>query len=138
MEIELQIIEHYTELRGLFWEIMLYWTSVSFGLMAASHVAAPKLHTLVIFLITLLYAAFTVWMAMASFSNNEMVRGLLADLGELEPLQTNSAQSVLEIHDFIMHSAFSTGSLALVVLGTFLGTISFLWYSHVKGRRESA
>ena len=138
METELQIVYQYTEMRSIFWEFVLYWTSVSFGLMIASYVAGRSLPTLVIFLIMLLYIAFSVWIGFAFYSNSTMIAALIQDLQNLQPLQSLGAKSIVEVHLSAETSKIPTLTLFFSAGGTFFGTIAFLWYSHLRSVNDGA
>ena len=132
MEIELQIAAQYMELRTVFWNFVLYWTSVSFGLMVAAHVAARNMHMQIIVMITFLYVAFTVWLGYAFYSNTAMVYGFMEDLRAIGELESKGAASILLVHERAASSPFAAWSFLASAGGTFLGTITFLWYSHLK------
>ena len=137
MELELQITYQYSELRALFWNFVLYWTSVSFGLMAASHVAAPKLHTAIVAMICLIYISFSVWLGFVFFTHNTMVNGFLDDLRAMGELSSQGAKAILAAHEMSNQSKIPIITIFFASIGTFLGTNIFLWYSHLKGRANA-
>ena len=137
MENELQIAYQYSELRGIFWNFVLYWTSVSFGLMVAAHVAARSLHVIVIALITLLYISFTVWIGYAFYTNTVMITGFMDDLRLMGELESKGVAAILAVHEMTADSSIPAVTFLFAGGGTFLGTLAFLWYSHFRRERNA-
>jgi hypothetical protein len=137
MDSELQIAYQYSELRSIFWNFVLYWTSVSFGLMIAAHVAAKNLHTIVIALITLLYVSFSVWMGFAMFTNSTIISGFMSDLKSMGELKSHGVAAILAVHEMSDKSSIPATTFLFAAGGTFTGTIMFLWYSHLRKERNA-
>ena len=116
---------------------MLYWTSVSFGLMVASHVAARSLHFIVIALITLLYISFTVWIGYAFYTNTVMINGFMDDLRSMGELESQGVTAILAVHEMTADSSVPAVTFLFAGGGTFLGTLTFLWYSHFRRERNA-
>ena len=116
---------------------MLYWTSVSFGLMVTAHVAARSLHTIVIALITLLYISFTVWIGYAFQTNTTMINGFMADLRSMGELESQGVAAILSVHEMSADSSIPAVTFLFAGGGTFVGTVSFLWYSHFRRERDA-
>jgi hypothetical protein len=132
METELLIAYQYSEFRGLFWTFVLYWSSVPFGLMAASHVAARSLHLAIIAMIMLLYISFSVWMGYVLATNAMIVAGFVEDIRAIEELESQGVASILAVHDMAFHSKVPKLTFVFALGGTLFSTVTFLWYSHFR------
>ena len=137
METELQVAYQISEFRGLFWNFLLYWTTVSFGLMVASHIAAKSLPTIVVSLIMFLYISFSVWVGYAFYTNTIMISGFMDDLKAMGELKSHGVAAVLAVHEMAESSKVAVYTLFFAIGGTFFGTIAFLWYSHLGQRRHA-
>ena len=87
---------------------------------------------MVIALITLLYISFTVWMGYAFHTNTVMINGFMADLGSMVDLESQGVAAILAVHEMAENASVSTITFLFAGGGTFIGTLSFLWYAHFR------
>jgi hypothetical protein len=105
--------------------------------MVASHVAAKSLHTTVVAMIMFLYISFSVWVGYAFYSNTLMISGFVADIKAIGELQSHGVAAILAVHEMASNSIVAVSTLFFAVGGTFFGTITFLWYSHLGQRKHA-
>ncbi|MDN4501903.1 hypothetical protein QX776_05795 [Alteromonadaceae bacterium BrNp21-10] len=131
------IIELMNEYLNRTWSIMQFWASVSFGLIAVSHLAVKHLNVLMAIIISLLYSSFTLFVVSILSLNISVVNGFIQDLQNMLDAGTLVTQGALSVINN------DTGVLQMVAiftafLGTFFGTLFFLWYSYAKNNKLAA
>ena len=129
------IIDLMNEYLNRTWSIMQFWVSVSFGMIAVSHLAAKHLNWTMAVIISVLYSAFTVFVISILGVNERVVDGFMTDLAtkhEAGTLITKGALNVLQSDP----SGLQIMSITVAFMGTFFGTLLFLWYSFVKNRPQ--
>lgn len=133
MEYELQLIYQYTETASCVWSILAFWTSISFGLMAASYVAAKRLHTLIVVMITILYVSFTVYVGQRGNYASELLAAIQLDLTHI----SDKGALVFHSSEVVRTIGFDNLYARMSTFGTFAGTLIFLWYSHLKPGKDT-
>lgn len=114
------------------WSLLQFWASISFGLIAVSHFANKHLNLAMILTLTVLYLAFTGFIASIIGLNEHVVEGFLEELANKATL-SKGAQNLIT-------SAPGGGKMIFIFtafFGTFLGVICFLWYSYWLVIKES-
>lgn len=130
------IIELMNEYLNRTWSIMQFWVSVSFGLIAVSHLAVKHLHLVMAVVVSILYSAFTIFVISILGLNSEVVSGFIADLAamnEAGTLMTKGALRVVQNDP----GRLQVMSIVIAFMGTFFGTLFFMWYSYSKNRAQS-
>ena len=92
---------------------------------------------MVIALISLLYISFTVWIGYAFHTNTIMINGFMADLRSMGGLESQGAAAILAVHEMAEDSRIPTITFLFAGGGTFIGTLTFLWYSHFSQARNA-
>ncbi|MGC5198187.1 hypothetical protein, partial [Aphanothece microscopica] len=104
-----------------YWNIIQWWGSVSFGLIAVAHFAAEKLNVYLLLLLVMLYSLFTGWVALDYFFNVQILSGFNADLAEFGGLAHHGSRALLESKTVYKGVALQNIAVAI----TFCGSISY-------------
>lgn len=129
---EFQILYLHSELVARLWTIVIWWASVSFGLLALAHFASEKLNLLSLIFLVILYVTVSVFV----FNIQSIIFSTQATMfAELRSL--NSAGKLSLIGQQAMQG---TGKITYILhysaqLGTFIGCIAYLVYSFKKTHR---
>lgn len=118
------------------WGVMQFWASVSFGLMAVSHISAKHLNMMMVVVISILYVMFSLFVLNILKMSGAVVGGYIADLQALattESLRTLGA-------DMVIKTRPNSGQM-MVIMFTYFGTFStsllFLWGAFFLAKREN-
>ena len=121
------------------WSIVQYWTSVTFGLFIAAHIAAARVHVFVLASFLILYVIFSVSSAQMFLFDIEMYRACvlqlkaLADSGETLSL---IGQTAIEQAPALKSDSYGILFRRLGLGGTFFAAIVYPIYCHRTGRRK--
>lgn len=130
---EYEIVYLTSEYVNRTWEVMQFWASVSFGIIALSHLGARYLNLVMTLIVSLLYIGFTLFVVNILRVNGEVVSGFLLDL------QSKTASAGLsEGTQAIVDTAPNNLQMAAIVvtfIGFFLGSLFFLWFSYLRARK---
>ena len=116
------------------WSVIQYWTGVSFGLIAVSHLAGKHLGYGMTSILSILYFGFSFFVFSILGVNETISNGYIADLvalAEQRPL-TTGVQYVLDTRPGIAETIAIRGAF----VGTFFGALFFLWFSSIKNKRK--
>jgi hypothetical protein len=80
---EYEILYLLSETFDRVWELIQYWSSVSFGYLILAYVAAPRLNLILIVVLSILYAAFSVQMFELLLTHNGFNLAYIESLNEL-------------------------------------------------------
>ncbi len=134
---EYEIASMISEYANRMWQIIQFWSSVSFGLIAICYLAQNRLSLLINSVITILYIAFSIFVFSMQAMNESVIAGFLQDLQvmiEQGGLQSSGAAAILS-------SKPSLGQILIIrfaSIGTFIGTLFFLWYTYWKFKTQKA
>ncbi len=116
------------------WQLLQFWASVSFGLLAVSYLAAKHLNLAMAVVLTLLYCSFTLFIMTMLGLNGEVVDGFITDLAALDSTDKGSALTSQGAQKIVTTSPGPL-PMALIVsafFGTFVSTLYFLWRSFLS------
>ena len=126
-----QLIAH----ADILWSQTQYWTSVSFGILIASHLAAKHLNWFVLATFIFIYTMFTVVVGQVLVLQIDNIAAIGADLEALQQQGgelSNIARSVMENSPVINDNAIVRSMRRFMSLGMFLLTIGYACYCKVK------
>ena len=133
---EIAIVELINNQFGYAWSLIQWWGSVSFGLIAMSHVARKQLNFYIVIVVPALYSAYTIysflgiWLMIRKSVGYQLVLIELADSGNL----STGGLMTLGAHQRI---GSLVGPLMLIfIAGTFISTVLYLIYSYRKELRS--
>ncbi len=115
------------------WNIMQFWSSISFGLIIVAYIAAAKLNWPIIVIITCIYIVFSLFILNMLKINGGMSDSYIMDLQHIidtGKILSNGAQSLIDVNS-------QDNKLVLIIsafAGTFFSAIFFLWYSYFSKR----
>lgn len=128
-EIAALISEHVDRI----WDVMQYWSSISFGLIALCHVAEKKITLPVCIILSILYITFSMFSYNIQALNDTIINSYMNDLSVLlaqEKLMTTGAQAIITTDPTELQML----TIRFVSIGTFISSLFFLWYSYFKNR----
>ena len=125
------MIEHVNRI----WDVMQFWASISFGLIALCHVAAKRLTVTICLILSMLYISFSIFSFNIQVMNDIIINSYMNDLSILlaqEKLSTTGAQALINTDPTELEML----AIRFVSIGTFLSSLFFLWYSYFKNRNK--
>ncbi len=131
---EFEIVLMINEYTNRIWTIMQFWSSISFGLIIVAYAGSKKLSLSIVITITCLYIAFSFFVFNILKINGGMNNGYIIDLQnmiELGEVLAHGSKNLIEVN-------VNQNNLLLIVpvyLGTFFGSLTFLWYSYFSSRK---
>lgn len=134
---EYEIVYLTSEYINRTWSVMQFWASVSFGLIALSHLGQRHLNFFATLIVSVLYLGFTLFVMNILRINGVVVSGFLNDLEALKGEDGSMGAGALAI----METAPGTLELAAIVTtfwGLFVGSLIFLWVSYIHFRKNNA
>lgn len=117
------------------WDVMQFWASISFGLMAASHVAAKHLNLLAAVVISVLYISFSIFVLNILKMNGIIVNGYIGDFKTMidaGSLSTIGAKMTVSVQP----GAVSLLVISFAYIGTFAASLAFLWGTYILAHRK--
>ena len=130
---EYEILYLLSETYDRVWELIQYWTSVSFGYLILAHVAAPRLNLVIVAVLSILYVAFSVQMMGLLLTHNGFALGYVESLNELS--RTVGLESPAAVHAVEYKPSFIGAIISLY--GTFFAALCYLPYSYHRGKNAS-
>jgi hypothetical protein len=116
--------------------LLSWWGGVSFGVVALGHFASKKLNTQLVVVVVALYVGFTVMVINRFAVNISEYGGYFGDLMALQDSGVSlSPSTVQRIAATRPGSTLASLSLPIVFFGTFLASIYYLLYVHIRERR---
>jgi len=115
------------------WNIMQFWSSISFGLIIVAYIAAAKLNWPIMLIITGIYVIFSLFVLNMLKINGGMNDSYIMDLQNILNMGKSlsyGAQNLISLHK-------QDNKLVLIIsafTGTFISAIFFLWYSYFSKR----
>ncbi len=134
---EFEIILLINENANRLWTIMQFWASVSFGLIIVAHIAVKKLHLAMVLVLSFLYIGFSLFALSMLKLISGVSDGYLMDLEVI----VQSGKDLSHAGKILVSNNVDGGTLLLITmtfLGTFLSSITFLWYSYFSKRNSGA
>ena len=132
---EFEILDLMTKTEDQRFNLIQWWTSVTFGVIVLSHFAGRKLNLFLVVLVVLLYVGFTLFVGDLFFGNVSQAALHRQDLAAMQslgmPLSEVSRQIVGEDPQVLRGIGFY-----FAVVGAFIGSISYLIYAFVRPGRE--
>lgn len=116
------------------WNLLQFWASVSFGLIAVSHIASRHLTWAMVSIVSLLYVSFSIFVMSMISLNEKVVDGFLMDLEvllEAGTLSTRGAEAIISFDPNLVQRLAIMGAS----IGTCISTLFFLWYCFIRARR---
>ena len=133
---EYEIVYLASEYLNRTWDVMQFWASVSFGLIALSHLGARHLNILIASLVSLLYIGFTLFVMNMLRVNGAVVTGFLTQLKDLPEAGTPLGAGALAIIS-TAPNPLQMAAIVLAFFGLFLGSLVFLWFSVLRARKAA-
>ena len=118
------------------WEVIQFWTSVSFGLIALSHLGAQRLNLGIVLIISFLYLMFSLYAVNIIAMNEAIVAGFMQDIENLIAQEALSSDGILAVHE-AKPSTFENLIIRLTSIGTFISAMAFLWFSFLRTRKKN-
>lgn len=118
------------------WAMLQYWTGVSFGLLVAAHFAADRLNKYALFILLLLYTAFTFSvLRMQQFDQGMILAGIaqLTLMAENNENLTLLGKNLLTLSPLAQMSPFYKGLNIFMGAGLYITSIVYPIYCHRKG-----
>jgi len=132
---EFEILDLMTKTEDQRFNLIQWWTSVTFGVIVLSHFAGRKLNLFLVVLVVLLYVGFTLFVGDLFFGNVSQAALHRQDLAAMQalgmPLSEVSRQIVGEQPQVLRGIGFY-----FAVVGAFIGSISYLIYAFVRLGRD--
>ena len=132
---EFEILDLMAKTEDQRFNLIQWWTSVTFGVIVLSHFADRRLNLFLVVLVVLLYVGFTLFVGDLFFGNVAQAALHRQDLAAMQalgiPLSEVSRQIVGEDPQVLRGIGFY-----FAVIGAFLGSISYLIYAFVRSGRE--
>ena len=132
---DLLIVEQLRLALSQAYSLMQWWASVSFGLLAVAHFGKDQLNRVFVVILSLLYAAFTLYTLVNIGSFFREFGGYRADLRVIAETGEISAGALAWITPTRM-GALLIPSFAICTLGIFFGVLFYLVYSYRRERRS--
>ncbi|MDO3385489.1 hypothetical protein QWI17_06500 [Gilvimarinus sp. SDUM040013] len=132
---EYETVYLFSEYINRTWAVMQFWASVSFGLIALAHFASKHLNVFLTLLVSVLYAAFSVYVMVILRVSGVVADGFLAQL----QVMVDASDSVNLGTQAILASAPTAMQNAIIVssfFGVFVGALLYLWVSVVRTHRK--
>ena len=129
-EIAYFISEHVNRI----WDVMQYWSSISFGLIALCHVAAKRITLPICIILSILYISFSIFSFNIQVMNDFITHQYMDDLRALLTqgnLATAGAQALINTDPTELQML----AIRFVSIGTFISSLFFLWYSYFSNRK---
>ncbi len=135
---EADLLSQLSSFGDFLWSLMQYWTSISVGILIASHFVASRLNGFILAIFIIIYTVFTVQIVTLMQLELQAIKGIFMDLeimaGKGVAL-SNTARQILE-HSPVANDTLINQLIRLVMTGgMFLITISYPIYC--KRRAES-
>jgi hypothetical protein len=135
---EADLLSQLSSFGDFLWSLMQYWTSISVGILIASHFVASRLNGFILAIFIIIYTVFTVQIVTLMQLELQAIKGIFMDLeimaGKGVAL-SNTARQILE-HSPVANDTLINQLFRLVMTGgMFLITISYPIYC--KRRAES-
>jgi hypothetical protein len=135
---EADLLSQLSSFGDFLWSLMQYWTSISVGILIASHFVASRLNGFILAIFIIIYTVFTVQIVTLMQLELQAIKGIFMDLeimaGKGVAL-SNTARQLLE-HSPVANDTLINQLIRLVMTGgMFLITISYPIYC--KRRAES-
>ena len=127
---EYEIIYLFSEYLNRTWEVMQFWASVSFGLIALSHLGARYLNALATVIVSAFYIAFTLFVMNILRINGIVGNGFLTELSSLKTLGPGAQKIIATAPTSLEMTAIIT-----TFFGLFLGSLVFLWLSFWRAHK---
>lgn len=133
---EAEIVYQMSEIFNRAWTIQQWWASISFGLLLVAHVAAERLNGFLLVMLLTLYCAFTALVQQMLSRNVEMVYGYRESLQQMieDGVELSAGSLVFARPNPWYHEAIAW----IALVGTFLGTSSYLVYRYWSENRSPA
>jgi hypothetical protein len=124
---EADLLSQLSSFGDFLWSLMQYWTSISVGILIASHFVASRLNGFILAIFIIIYTVFTVQIVTLMQLELQAIKGIFMDLeimaGKGVAL-SNTARQVLE-HSPVANDTWINQLIRLVMTGgMFLITIS--------------
>ena len=132
---EYEIMYLLSESINRMWEVLQFWSGVSFGYMALSYVAARHLNIYLVAFLSILYVAFTLNMLGIMQLNRTVELGYITDLQALAEI--GSLQSQASIIFLKEEANINVIPAMVAVYGTFVGALFYLPYNYYFSKREN-
>lgn len=113
-----------------YWNMIQWWGSVSFGLIAVAQFAVDRLNVFLLSLLILLYTLFTAWVGIYYFFNLELLWGFRQDLAELGSMAHHGTKALLTSRTVVKGVILQDVAVVL----TFFSSIAYLIFSFFTRR----
>lgn len=135
---EADLLSQLSSFGNFLWSLMQYWTSISVGILIASHFVASRLNGFILAIFIIIYTVFTVQIVTLMQLELQAIKGIFMDLeimaGKGVAL-SNTARQILEHSPVANDTLINQLSRLVMTGGMFLITISYPIYC--KRRAES-
>lgn len=114
--------------------LLQWWASISFGLIALSHIGRKQLNLSLVILIVLLYIGFSLAMLAIFFDEIAISNKIVLLLKDME--STNEPGK--EFIDFMNNKGFplwGVFGLTISFIGTFIGSIFYVLYAYKSNKK---
>ncbi|NCF17231.1 MAG: hypothetical protein GWP63_03255 [Haliea sp.] len=132
---EADLLEHLLSNGDLLWSQMQYWTSVSFGVLIAAHLAAKRLSWIILIGFVVLYTIFSSYIGQLVKLNLETIKGIGADLNLLAEsgvALSNTSLSFLEHFPLLNETVVGQLVRSILGYGLLIITIGYTLYCKFK------
>lgn len=119
------------------WSVMQFWASVSFGLIALSHLGQRHLNLFATLMVSFLYLGFTLFVMNILRVNGAVVSGFLLQLEALADTPVAIGPGARAIIDTAPGSLEMT-AIIMTFSGLFVGALIFLWVSYYHSHKNHA
>ena len=132
---EADLLEQIHSSGGMVWSLLQYWTSVSFGILIAAHLAAKRLSWVVLSAFAVIYTLFTlniVQLMRLQMDNLPSIANDLHLLAKEGVVLSGVANNFLENSPVVNQTKFDQVLRWLMVAGMFAVTIAYTAYCKIK------
>jgi hypothetical protein len=133
---EFEILYLLSEHNNRIWEIIQFWTGVSFGLIAVAHVAKRVISKPIAIVLSMLYTAFSMFLGNMLLIITGLNNALITDLTNLPDTavaRTQIARLLIQI------STEGKGILLIItaMVGTFMAALFILWHAALNPGQQA-
>ncbi len=132
---EADLLSQLTSFGDFLWSLMQYWTSISIGILIASHFVASRLNGYILAVFIIIYTVFTVQIVTLMSLQLQAIKGIFMDLeimADKGVALSYTARQILEYSPIANDTLINQSIRLAMTGGLFLVTISYPIYCNRK------
>jgi len=133
---EAELLSQLNELGDSIWSLIQWWASISFGLLALTNFFGRQLKLAFVVVILALYVTFSLAISGNFLRLSDQLVGVISSLATLDAnvgLSEAGKAALGEDRNFFLTAGVW---FVISVIGTFLGTISYVIFGYLKAHKE--